>query len=323
MGGCAFRDRQNHQTAGLDTLSGATIKIGAVDISELKGQLPKGKIGVHEISRLVLGGNMIGGWAHSRDLIYVPSLFRAYNTEEKIFETLMLAEKAGIDTINIGFPSNPLLAKYKKVTGSKIKVISQVASRKNADDHFININKAIDYGVDIIQIQGNCCDWMVRDNKIDIIGKMMDKIRSQGYVAGLAAHTIDSLIACEDQGIIPDYYMKTMHHDRYWSAHPKENRVPFEVDGKNSPDHNRYHNNMFCLFPDRSVKFVQRTKVPVMGYKILAAGAIKPKDGIKWAFKNGADFICVGMFDFQVVKDVNITIDTLNKLKGRRRKWYG
>ncbi len=80
---------------------------------------------------------------------------------------------------------------------------------------------------------------------------------------------------------------------------------------------------MFCLFPERSVEFVQRSKVPVMGFKILAAGAINPKDGIKWAFKNGADFICVGMFDFQVVKDVNITIDVLNKLEGRSRKWYG
>ncbi|MCK7538532.1 MAG: hypothetical protein MZV63_50020 [Marinilabiliales bacterium] len=43
-----------------------------------------GKIGNHEISRLIMGGNLIGGWAHSRDLLYVSSLFRAYNTERKI-----------------------------------------------------------------------------------------------------------------------------------------------------------------------------------------------------------------------------------------------
>ncbi|MEZ5071598.1 MAG: hypothetical protein R2751_11675 [Bacteroidales bacterium] len=63
--------------------------------------------------------------AHARDPIY-GILFKAYNTEKKIYETLMLAEQAGIDTINIGFPTNALLAKYKKATGSKIKVISQV-----------------------------------------------------------------------------------------------------------------------------------------------------------------------------------------------------
>ncbi len=315
----AFNDSRKY---GVDTLSGATIQIGAADISDLKGELPKGKIGNHELSRLILGGNLIGGWAHSRDLIYVPSLFRAYNTEKKIFETLMLAEKAGINAINIGFPTNETMLKYKKMTGSNIKIISQVHPDMEKKDYFVNIDKAIDMGVDIVQVQGNWCDWLVRDNKMDVIEKMLDRIRSQGYTAGLGAHTVDALIACEDQGIIPDYYMKTMHHDKYWSAHPMENRVPFEVDGKNYLDHNRFHNNIFCLFPDRAVEFVQRAKVPVMGFKVLAAGAIQPEDGFNWAFQNGADFICVGMFDFQIVNDVNITIDVLNNLENRGRDWY-
>jgi uncharacterized membrane protein YphA (DoxX/SURF4 family) len=287
---------QNQKKYAVDVMSGATIQLKQTALRELKGELPKGKIGQHSISRLVAGGNLIGGWSHARDLRYVDTLFKAYNNEKKVYETLMLAEKAGIDTINIGFPSNPLLQKYKKITGSKIKVISQVGPDMENQDYFVNIDKAIDYGVDIIQIQGNWCDWLVRDSKIDVIEKMMDRIRSQGYTAGLASHTIDALIACEEQGIIPDYYMKTMHHDQYWSAHPVENRVPFEVDGKNYLDHNKFHNNIFCLFPDRTVEFVNRAKVPVMGFKVLAAGAIEPEDGFRWAFENGADFICVGMF---------------------------
>ncbi len=315
----AFSDSKKY---GVDTLSGATIQVGAADISELKGELPKGKIGNHELSRLILGGNLIGGWAHSRDLLYVPSLFRAYNTEKKIFETLMLAEKAGINSINIGFPTNETMMKYKKMTGSKIKVISQVHPDMENNDYFVNIDKAIDMGVDIVQVQGNWCDWLVRDNKMDVIEKMLDRIRSQGYTAGLGSHTVDSLIACEELGIIPDYYMKTMHHDKYWSAHPIENRAAFEVDGKKYLDHNRFHDNLFCLFPDKTVEFVQRSKVPVMGFKVLAAGAIRPEDGFNWAFQNGADFICVGMFDFQIVNDINITIDVLNNLNDRGREWY-
>jgi hypothetical protein len=151
---------------------------------------------------------------------------------------------------------------------------------------------------------------------------MLEHIRQQGYTAGLGAHTVDSLIACADQGIIPDYYMKTMHHDQYWSAHPKEFRVPFEVDGKEYLDHNRFHNNMFCLFPERTIEFVNKATVPVMGFKVLAAGALEPADGFKWAFDNGADFICVGMFDFQVVNNVNTTIDILKKVN-RTREWFG
>jgi uncharacterized membrane protein YphA (DoxX/SURF4 family) len=319
MGWGAFK---SYNTYGADVTSGATIQLKQTSLGELKGVLPKGKIGKHEISRLVMGGNLIGGWAHSRDLIYVPSLFKAYNTEKKVYETLVLCEQAGINTINIGFPSNPLIQKYKKITGSSMKVITQVAPNMEKNDYYEFINKAVDFGVDIIQVQGNWCDWLVRDKKTEVIGNMIDKIRSSGITAGLGAHTVDSLIACEEAGIIPDYYMQTMHHDRYWSAHPIENRMPYEVDGDKSPDHNKFHDNCFCLFPERTVDFVNRTKVPVMGFKVLAAGAIEPKDGFKWAFENGADFICVGMFDFQVTDDVNIVLDTLNNLN-RKREWRG
>jgi uncharacterized membrane protein YphA (DoxX/SURF4 family) len=334
LGAMGWGAMSNFKTYGVDVMSGATIQVKRLALNELKGELPKGKIGKHEISRLIAGGNLIGGWAHSRDLIYVSTLFKAYNTEQKVYETLMLAEQAGINTINIGFPSNPLLAKYKKMTGSKIKVISQVhpnldntklsqiGPNTNKKLYFENIDKAIDLGVDIIQVQGNWCDWLVRDNKLEVIHEMLEHIRQQGYTAGLGAHSVESLIACADQGIIPDYYMKTMHHDQYWSAHPRENRFPFEVDGKEYLDHNRFHNNMFCLFPERTIDFVSKAKVPIMGFKVLAAGAIEPQDGFKWAFENGADFICVGMFDFQVVSNVNTAIDCL-KTTTRSREWYG
>jgi hypothetical protein len=87
-------------------------------------------------------------------------------------------------------------------------------------------------------------------------------------------------------------------------------------------DHNMWHDNLFDTFPDQTVEFVNRAQVPVIGFKVLAGGAIHPKDGFRYAFENGADFICVGMFDFQVVDDVNICIDTLNNLKNRKRAWY-
>jgi len=316
---------ENKRRFGVDVMSGATIQVNKMDISKLKGTLPFGTIGPHQISRLVLGGNLIGGWSHARDLIYADTLFKAYNTERKVYETLMLAEASGINTINIGFPSNELLKKYKKVTGSRIKVITQIAADvKDESTLFDNLYQAIDFGVDIIQIQGNWVDWMARDQHIDRVGRLLDKIREEGFTAGLASHTIDALIACEANGIIPDYYMKTMHHDRYWSAHPREFRVPFETDGPNNIDHNRYHNNLFCPFPDRTIEFVSRSKVPVMGFKVLAAGAIEPADGFRWAYDNGADFICVGMFDFQIVRDVNICLDTLEKIKTeqtRPRPW--
>ena len=106
LGFMGFLAGQSNKKYSIDVMSGATIQLKQAALGELKGTLPKGKIGDHEICRMVLGGNLIGGWAHSRDLLYVPELFKAYNSEKKIYETLILAEKAGINAINIGFPTN-------------------------------------------------------------------------------------------------------------------------------------------------------------------------------------------------------------------------
>ena len=160
----------------------------------------------------------------------------------------------------------------------------------------------------------------MRDGRIDIIAKMMDYIKEQGYTCGLGAHSVFALIETEKAGLQPDYYMKTMHHDHYWSAHPRENRGEYEVMSGSSNDHEKFHDNIWCTHPEQTIEFVNRVKVPVMGFKVLAAGAIKPKDGFRWAFENGADLVCVGMFDFQVVENVNTTIDILKNLK-RSAPW--
>ena len=51
-------------------------------------KMPCGKIKNLTVSRIFCGGNLIGGWAHSRDLMYVSTLVKAYHTDEKVMETL-------------------------------------------------------------------------------------------------------------------------------------------------------------------------------------------------------------------------------------------
>ncbi len=87
------------------------------------GSLPTGKIGNVTLSRLFLGGNLIGGWAHSRDLIYASTLFRAYNTEAKIFETLEIAQACGINTIQIDPRCWEPILKYKRARKDKIQTM--------------------------------------------------------------------------------------------------------------------------------------------------------------------------------------------------------
>lgn len=321
LGVFAWGSVRKFRWSSINAVSGATIKVPDIKLNELKAPIPRGKILDKEVSRIIAGGNMIGGWAHSRDLLYVNQLFKAYNTEHKVFETLRLAEGAGINTINISNISLPLINKYKRIYGSSLQTTAQIKITR--EDMYEQVDKVIDQGVNLIQIQGASCDWRVRDGEVDVIADCIDYIRKQGYPAGLGAHSIQALIACDEAGIEPDFYMKTLHHDRYWSAHPKENRIPFSVDGERSVDHDKFHDNMFCMFPEETIAFMQRKKIPWVAFKVLAGGAIRPEEGFRYAFENGADFLCVGMFDWQIVDDVNIALDTLQNLSDRQREWYG
>jgi hypothetical protein len=300
--------------ADVDAVTGPTVKVDDKKLSDLKGKLPSGQIGELKLSRLILGGNLIGGYAHARDLIYVSNLFNHYNTEQKVFETLMMCDLSGVNSIILTPNELGLIQKYNKLYKGNIQPIAMVSSNEDVDT-------AIEKGAVAIYIIGNHCDWTVRDGKVDELGKLIDYIKSKGYPAGLGAHSIQALMACDEAGIEPDFYVKTLHHDKYWSAHPMKNRIPFSVDEEKFLDHDKFHDNMFCLFADKTIAFMKKKKVPWIGFKVLAGGAIHPEDGFKFAFENGADFICVGMFDFQVVEDVNITIDTLNNLSNRQRPW--
>ena len=60
---------------------------------------------------------------------------------------------------------------------------------------------------------------------------------------------------------------------------------------------------------------------PWIAFKTLAAGAIHPQEAFPYAFKSGADFICVGMYDFQVVENVNLVNSILDKDIERTRPW--
>jgi len=79
---------------------------------------------------------------------------------------------------------------------------------------------------------------------------------------------------------------------------------------------------MWDMHPDKTVEFMKTVSKPFIGFKVLAAGAIHPRVGFRYAFENGADFVCTGMFDFQIVENINLANDILADLPKRQRRWF-
>jgi len=266
-----------------DAVTSATIKkFDFSTLDDLKGQIPAAKIGNLTLSRMMLGGNLIGGWAHSRDLIYVSSLVKAYHHDQKVFETFALAEKCGINTIMTNPALCRVITEYWERGLGKIQFISDCGG----SDLIGGAQKSIDSGACACYLHGGVADNLVREGKFDEMAKVLDLIRQNGLPAGIGGHYIETVKGCVEHGLEPDFWMKTLHPANYWSA-----SIPTECD------------NIWSRTPEETAAFMKTIQKPWIAFKTLAAGAVLPQDGFRYAFESGADFICVGMYDFQIVDD--------------------
>ena len=303
-----YHSKEEQQLAshasGADAVTSPSMKkLTYETLDDLKGKVPKAKIKDVELSRVIMGGNLMNGFAHARDLIYVSSLIKAYHEEWRVFQTLRLGEACGINTIITNPILAPQIVDYWEKDGGKIQFIAQCKG-KNRQDFLDNIQFSLDHGACAAYVQGMAADAYVKQGHFDWIAEGLQKLRDAGVPAGIGGHYLETIKGCVNEGFDPDFWMKTLHHHNYWSS-----------DMENQKD------NIWCEKPDETIQFMESLPQPWIAFKVLAAGALHPRDGFRYAFEKGADFICVGMYDFQVVEDCNIALDVLQADLNRKRPW--
>lgn len=286
--------------------------------------LPAGRLGNLKVTRLFLGCNQVSGYAHSRDLDYVNRLMNEYQTEERVLSTWQLCEELGINTLLSDPFEKPvrLMKRYRRERGGKIQWISEIHPRKYQYDIRLSdlkedLKQVLDNEPHALYIQGAICDAFVHRGLVEELGEALQLMKQSGLPSGLGAHSVETPKACMKAGLQPDFFMKTFHSDDYWSATPREQRIEFNVDTQ-SPTN---RDNIWDIKPEATREVMAGFERPWVAFKVMAAGAIPPEKAFRFAFQGGADFICGGMFDFQVAEDVAIAKKVLAEQLDRQRPW--
>lgn len=246
--------------------------------------LARVRLGTVSISRLAIGGNPFSGFSHqgaARD-----REMRRYYTAARIKEALRKAEAAGITTLFARADNHimRLLEEYWN-EGGAIQWIAQSASER--EDYLANIDAAASRGARGMYLHGGVVDHFFCRGETDRFARALERIRSRGLAAGLAAHKPAVHEWIRDH-LEPDFQLCC-----YYDPLPRDA----------SPHHAASDAELFDPAQrDAMARCIGTLRAPAVHYKVLAAGrtpveeafayvarVLRPSDAVLVGFHLGDD----------------------------------
>jgi hypothetical protein len=252
--------------------------------------LPTIKLGAHEVTRLIIGGNPIYGYSHFNKIL--SQYQTTWHTPERVVELLKGAEAKGINTWQSSYAERTLsdLERYRQAGG---KMHWLCLGKPDWDQNPHLIEDAASHKPIGIAPHGALGERLHRQNKIELLTDLLKRIRQTGAHVGLSAHNPALIQLSEEKGWDVDYYMTCL----YYLTRPREEFQ--KLLGGELPLGEIY----LSSDPPRMFKIIQATRKPCLVYKILAAGrkienAAQVRQGFETAFANlkSTDAVIVGMY---------------------------
>jgi hypothetical protein len=253
--------------------------------------LPTVKLGRHEVTRLIIGGNPIYGYSHFNRIL--SEYQTAWHTTERVVELLKHAEARGINTWQNSYAERTLsdLDRYR-AAGGKMHWLCLGKPDWDEKPHLIeDATRRKPVG---IAPHGSLAERLYRQNKLSTLADLLKRIRQAGVLVGLSAHNPALIELAEEKGWDVDYYMCCL----YYLTRPREE---FErLLGGELPLGEIYLSGD----PSRMFKVIQKTRKTCLAYKVLAAGRrienpAQVRQSLATALGNvkPTDAIIVGMYN--------------------------
>jgi hypothetical protein len=251
--------------------------------------MPRVRIGKHEFSRLIVGGNPVSGNSHQPGA--VSREMRDYFSTENVKKLLGACEQAGINTWQSRADRHimRLLNEYR-LDGGKIQWVAQTASE--LADIPRNIRECASLGAAGVYHHGTMTDKLWDEGKIDVVRERLKVMRDAGVLVGLGTHMPQVIDHAESKGFDVDFYMTCIYN----LSRSKEDAS--RLAGRKIDDE-------FFWEPDRieMLKRVRQARKPCLIFKVYGAGrrcqsAADMRAAMRQVFEYAkpTDCVVVGMF---------------------------
>lgn len=249
-----------HQAAGL---AGGAVLLSqtaqAADPPPAEGLLPTIKLGPHDVTRLIIGGNPIYGYSHFNKLLSQHQT--AWHTPERVVQLLQRCEKAGINTWQNSYAERTLqdLERFRAAGGR----LHWLCLGKPDWDRFPeHIDDAARHKPIGIAPHGALAERLHRAGKLNVLTDLLKRIRDQGVLVGLSAHNPALIELAQEKNWDVDYFMCCL----YYLTRPREEFQ--QILGKDLPLGEIY----LPTDPPRMFQAIRSARKPCLVYKVLAAG---------------------------------------------------
>jgi hypothetical protein len=300
------------QTAGL--AAGAAVLANADPMPAASKSdnslLPTIKLGKHQVTRLIIGGNPIYGYSHFNRLLSEHQ--KTWHTPERVVDLLKHCEKVGINTWQNSYAERTLkdLDRFRDAGGKMHWLCLGKPDWDQKPDRIEDAAKRKPIG---IAPHGALAEKLHRNKKLKVLTDLLKRIRDTGVLVGLSAHNPALIELAEEKKWDVDYYMCCL----YYLTRPRDEYE--KLLGPNLPLGEIY----LPKDPPRMFKVIKAARKPCLVYKVLAAGRrIGSPAEVRKCFETAlsnikaSDALIVGMyqqFGDQVKENAKIARDICSK----------
>ena len=280
----------------VEAVTSATVKVHKfVALDALKKPFTdRTTVGGVEISRLALGGDLISGRSHARDLIWTDEFMRRYNSGATLERTIHYCLKCGIDTVFAEANLRSSLFEQARKSGGRLKFFANCASAQEA-------RAAADGGARSVYLRPELADELAKKGDAEGLKAIFAAFKATALSVGVGAEDVATVKFCVANGVVPDYWVLAYHSLNYAAATMKPRC-----------------NNIWCEDPVAAAAYMKTRKEPWVAIRVLAGGALQPVDAYHFARDGGASAVAIDLLDYRIVETVNdatLTRDEYQKKK--------